>query len=91
MLAKTVKILLQTIWRTIPHTVSAAGKKGDIWRYLGRLGRYLKQGPREVPIGNFEKALYSLQGPYKVLRRFGSSAYELDILRDPGINPVFSV
>ena len=27
-----------------PHIVSAAGKKGDIGRYLGRLGRYLKQG-----------------------------------------------
>ena len=26
------------------HIVSAAGKKGDIGRYLGRLGRYLKQG-----------------------------------------------
>ena len=27
-----------------PHIVSAAGKKGDIDRYLGRLGRCLKQG-----------------------------------------------
>ena len=26
-----------------PHIVSAAGKKLDIGRYLGRLGRYLKQ------------------------------------------------
>jgi len=25
---------------------STAGKKGDIGRYLSRLGRYLKQGPR---------------------------------------------
>ena len=35
--------------------------------------------------------LETLSGPYKVLRRFGSSAYELDIPRDLGINPVFSV
>ena len=28
---------------------------------------------------------------YKILRRFGSSAYELNILRDLEINPVFSV
>ena len=34
--------LLQTIWRTIFHIILAAGKKGDIGRYLGRLGRYLK-------------------------------------------------
>jgi len=27
-----------------PHIVSTAGKKGDIGRYLSRLGRYLKQG-----------------------------------------------
>ena len=27
-----------------PHIVLVAGKKGDIGRYLGRLGRYLKQG-----------------------------------------------
>ena len=25
------------------HIVSATGKKGDIRRYLGRIGRYLKQ------------------------------------------------
>jgi len=26
------------------HIVSATSKKGDIGRYLGRIGRYLKQG-----------------------------------------------
>jgi len=38
------RFLLQTIWRTI--SPSTAGKKGDIGRYLGGLGRYLKQGFR---------------------------------------------
>ena len=30
-------------------------------------------------------------GPYRVLRRFDSNAYELDIFCDLGINPVFSI
>jgi len=31
------------------------------------------------------------RGPYRVLRRFGSNAYELEIPRELGINPVFNV
>jgi len=33
------------------HIISAAGKKGDIGRYLGRLGRYLKHGAPNGQVG----------------------------------------
>ena len=46
---------------------------------------------KEVPTGNFEKLHTRRKGSYKVLRRFDFSAYELDILRDLGINPIFNV
>jgi len=46
---------------------------------------------REVLIGNFEKAPCRRVGSYRVLRSFGSNDYELNILRDLGINPVFNI
>ena len=30
-------------------------------------------------------------GPFKVLRRFGTNAYELDLPKEYGINPTFNV
>jgi len=47
--------------------------------------------PERFPLETLKKLFIHCMGPYKVLRRFGSSAYELDILSDPGINPVLSV
>jgi len=44
-----VNFLLQTGER-FSHIVSAADRKGDIGRYLGRLGRYLKQGSSAIHI-----------------------------------------
>ena len=30
-------------------------------------------------------------GPFKVLRRFGTNAYELELPKDYGVNPTFNV
>jgi len=47
--------------------------------------------PERFPSGTLKKLHARHIGPYKVLRRFGSNAYELDILCDLGIHPVFNV
>jgi len=47
--------------------------------------------PEKFPPETLKKLYTRRRGPHKVLRRFGSSAYELDILCDLGISSVFSV
>jgi len=47
--------------------------------------------PEKFPPGNIKKFHAKRTCPYKVLRRIGSNAYELDIPQDLGINPVFNV
>ena len=43
------------------------------------------------PLGTLKKLHTQCKGPYKVLRRFGFNAYELDILHDLEISLVFNV
>jgi len=47
--------------------------------------------PKRFPSGTLRKLHTRRMGQYRVLRRFGSNAYELDIPRDLEINPVFNV
>jgi len=47
--------------------------------------------PERFPLRILKNIHTQRKGSCKVLRRFGSSAYELDILRDLGISLVFSV
>jgi len=47
--------------------------------------------PERFSLGTLKKLYAQRIGPYRVLRRFGSNAYELDIPCDFGINPVFNV
>ena len=47
--------------------------------------------PERFPLGTLKKFHTRRMGLYKVLRRFDSSAYGLDILHDFGVSPVFSV
>ena len=46
--------------------------------------------PEMFPLKTWKKLHDRRRGPYKVLKRFGYSAYELDISHDLGFNPVFS-
>jgi len=47
--------------------------------------------PGRFPLGTLKRLHTQCRGSYKVLKRFGSSAYELDIPHDLGISPVFRV
>ena len=48
--------------------------------------------PERFPLETLKKKTpYPMWGLYKVLRRFGSGVYELDIPYNLGINPVFSI
>jgi len=47
--------------------------------------------PKRFPLGTLKKLNTWRRGPYKVLKRFCSSAYKLDIFHDLGINLVFRV
>jgi len=47
--------------------------------------------PERFPLETLRKLHTQRCGPYKILKRVGSSAYELDIFHDLGISPVFCV
>lgn len=47
--------------------------------------------PKRFPHGTVKKLHARRTDPYRVLRRVGPNAYELNIPRDHGINPVFNV
>jgi len=46
---------------------------------------------QRLSLGTLKKLHTWRRGPYKVLRRFGSNTYELDIFRDLGISLVFNI
>ena len=47
--------------------------------------------PERFLLGTLRKLRTRHSGPYKILKRLGSSAYELEIPYDFGISPVFRV
>jgi len=47
--------------------------------------------PERFPLGTLKRLHTRRSGPYKVLKRFSFSAYEVDITCDLGINPLFNV
>jgi len=47
--------------------------------------------PERFPLGILKRLHTRCRGLYKVLRRFGSSTYELNIPCNLGISPIFSV
>jgi len=47
--------------------------------------------PERFQLGTLRKVHTRQNGPYKILKRLGLSAYELEILNDLGISPVFRV
>ena len=51
----------------------------------------VKVRPKRFPLGTVKKLHAQPIGPNRVLRRFGSNAYDPEIPRKLGINPVFNV
>ena len=47
--------------------------------------------PERFPPETLKKFHARHISPYRVLRRFGFNAYELEIFRELGINPIFNV
>jgi hypothetical protein len=43
------------------------------------------------PRGTYNKIKLKKIGPCKFLRRFGENAYELELLEDVGISPIFNI
>jgi hypothetical protein len=41
--------------------------------------------------GTYNKMKLKKIGPYKILRIFGENAYELELLEDVGISPIFNI